>query len=106
MVSQGKASSSLCSQKVVNLQPVNEGIEPPIAGSVWIPEAEAVATVLVKVKLDRSARFEPRLNNTKLTAEKKVIGRYHIEHWWSILWDLYRPHAAIDRTDEVQLHGL
>jgi hypothetical protein len=45
-----KASRSLHrlgSEKVVNLQPVRERIEPAIAGSVRIPEAEAVAAILV-----------------------------------------------------------
>ena len=76
---------------------MHEGIEPAIAGSVRIPEAEAVAAILVKVKLDRPARFEPGLDNTKLTAEKKIIAGDHIEHWRSILRHFDRAHATIDR---------
>ena len=59
----------LCSQEVVNLKPVHEGIKPFIAGAVWISEAEAVAAVLVKVKFYRSTCFEPRLNYAELTTE-------------------------------------
>src|SRR5688572_14094035 len=85
---------------------MHKGIEPAIAGSVRISQTEAVAAILVKVKLDRPARFEPGLDNTKLTAEKKIIAGDHIEHGWSILRYLDRAHATIDRTDKIQFHGL
>ncbi|HTE29482.1 MAG TPA: hypothetical protein VK666_03850 [Chryseolinea sp.] len=84
---------------------MHEGIKPAIAGTVRITEAEAMTSILVKVKLDRPTRFEPGLDNTKLASEKKIIAGDHIEHWRSILRHLNRAYTTIDRTDEVQFHG-
>jgi hypothetical protein len=47
------------SEKFVNIEPVDEGVEPSIAGSVRISEAESVSTILIQVKLDRAPCFEP-----------------------------------------------
>ena len=83
-----------------------KGIKPTIAGTIRIAEAETVTAVLVKVKLDGDARFVPGVNHPELPAEEKVIGGDNIEHRRSVLWHLYGAHAAIDRTNEGQVHGL
>src|SRR5690606_19358330 len=91
-------------EKLIHVQPMRERIKPAIARSIRIPKAEAMATVLIKVKLDWLFGIVPRLDNTKLTAEEKIVRRDYAEHRGSILRDLHGTHAAIDRTDEVQFH--
>src|SRR5690349_6774058 len=93
-------------EKVVNLQPVYEGIEPAITGSVRIAKTETVAAVLVEVELDRYARFVPGINHPELTAEEKIISGNNIKHGWSVLGHLHWAHPAIDGTDEGKFHGL
>src|ERR671913_2111080 len=83
-----------------------ERIKPFIAGSVRIAEAETVATILVKVKFHGAARFEPRLDNTELTAEKKIVGGDYVKHWRSFLRHFDWAQASIDWTDEVEFHSL
>src|SRR5688572_7940141 len=87
-------------QKTVNFQPVNESIKPAITRSVGISQAKTMATILVKVKFNWSARFEPGLYQTRLATEKKVVRGNDIEHRRSILWHLYRTHSAINRSNE------
>jgi hypothetical protein len=59
-------------KEFINVKPVNKCIEPSVTRSVRIPQAEAVAAVLVKMEFDRLARFEPGVNNTKLSARNKI----------------------------------
>ena len=87
-------------QETVHVQPVDKGVKPGVAGAVRIAEAEAVAAILVEVKLDRDARFIPGFDQAKLTAEQEVIGRDGGKHGWSILGNFDWAHAAIDRADE------
>src|SRR5690606_921954 len=65
-----------------------------------------MATVLVKVKLDWNTCFVPGANDTKLSHEKKVIGRDHIEHRWCVRRYFYWAHTAINRSDEIEIHYL
>src|SRR6476646_5929099 len=57
------------------------------------------------MKLYGLACFEPRINYTKLTTEKKIVSSNHIEHGRSILWHFNRAHAAVDWSNEMQLHS-
>src|SRR5689334_19443804 len=93
-------------EKTIHVKPVYEGIEPTVAGTVGISESETMPTVLVKVKLNGATRLVPRIDHTKLTPEKEVVCSDDIEHGRSVLRHFNRAHAAIDRTDEVELHGL
>ena len=93
-------------EKVVNFQPVHENIKPAITCSVRISKPETMTAILVKVKLDRYARFVPGFNQTELAAKEKIIGDDNTEHGRSILRHLYRAHTTIDRTNESQFHGL
>jgi len=53
---------------------VYKGIKPTIAGSVGITQSESVTTILVKMKLNGYACFEPRIDDAKLTPKEKIIG--------------------------------
>src|SRR5687768_14997548 len=88
-------------KKLINLQPVYECIEPAIACPIRIAEAEAVAAILVKMKLNGPARLKPGVDNTELTAEKKIVCGDHIEHRRSILRHLDGAHATINGTNEI-----
>ena len=100
---------SLCGlglKKTIHIQPVHKGIEPTIAGSIGIPQAETMTPILVKVKLNRYTCFVPGINDAKLAFEKKIIGGDDVEHGRSVFWHFYRAHPAIDRADKSQVHGL
>src|SRR5690349_17905957 len=62
-------------QEAVMVEPVREGLEPPVGGVARVSHAEAVATVLIEVELDGLAGVEPRLDQAELALEEKVIGR-------------------------------
>ena len=85
---------------------MDKSIEPSIACPVGVSEAKTMAAVLVKVKFDGYARFEPGIDHTKLSPEKEIIGGYNIEHRRCVLRYLNRAHTSINRTYKGQLHGL
>lgn len=100
----GLKTLSLLCQKPIHLQPMHKSIEPTIARPVGIAQSEAVSAVLVQVELDGLACFVPRINDTKLPLEEKIIRGYHVEHGRSVGWYFHRTHAAIDGTDKSQVH--
>src|SRR5688500_15798781 len=87
-------------KKAINIHPVHKCIEPTITGSIGITQAETMSAILIKMKLNWDACFEPGINNTKLTPEKKIISCNNIEHRRSIFWHRYRAHTTIDRSNE------
>src|SRR5687768_5190254 len=93
-------------EESVHVQPVGEHFEPPVSGMIGVAHAEAVATVLIKVKLNGPARIVPRLDQTEVAAKEEVIGGNRYEHRRSVLWYVDRIHAAVDWSDERQLHRL
>ena len=97
---------SLGGKELIDFQPVHERVEPFVAGSVRVSEAEAVAAILVKMKFYRLSCLVPRLDHTKLSAEKKIIRGNYIEHWRCVRGYFNRPHSTVYRTDKIQVHQL
>src|SRR5688500_1189482 len=93
----------LC-KKAINIQPVHECIEPTITGSIGIAQAEPMSAILIKMKLNWDACFEPGINNTKLLPKKKIISCNNIEHRRSIFWHCYGAHTTIDRSNKSKFH--
>lgn len=61
-------------EDLVDLKPVHELREPGVAGAVRVAKAEAMAAVLIDVKLRRLFRVVPRLDEPRLAVEQEVVG--------------------------------
>ena len=79
-------------------------VKPTIAGAIWVAQTKSMPAVLIQMKLNGYACLEPRINNTKLTSEQKVIAGNNIEHRWGIFWHFDWAHTTVYWTNKSQFH--